>query len=135
MATQFMRILSRMMVPGPARTPSRPDVRAVHNNSVAPAGRGRLVAFELAVRQIARRRGELEAPPSAHVDQRLCDRRAVGVAKAARARGFRLHGGRQEARERRQRRWAGYRGGGWKARRSLKGWERDAKGREARDAR
>ena len=28
MATHFMRILSRMMVPGPARTPSRPDVRA-----------------------------------------------------------------------------------------------------------
>ena len=27
MATHFMRILSRMMVPGPARTPSRPDVR------------------------------------------------------------------------------------------------------------
>ena len=28
MATHFMRILSRMMVPGPARTPSWPDVRA-----------------------------------------------------------------------------------------------------------
>ena len=36
MATHFMRILSRMMVPGPARTPSRPDVRA------AAAVRGQL---------------------------------------------------------------------------------------------
>ena len=38
MATHFMRILSRMMVPGPARTPSRPDVRG----RAAAAVRGQL---------------------------------------------------------------------------------------------
>ena len=35
MATHFMRILSRMMVPGPARTPSWPDVRVVREYSGA----------------------------------------------------------------------------------------------------
>ena len=41
MATHFMRILSRMMVPGPARTPSRPDVRAAAAVTAA-AVRGQL---------------------------------------------------------------------------------------------
>ena len=36
MATHFMRILSRMMVPGPARTPSRPDVRAAVRGQLQP---------------------------------------------------------------------------------------------------
>ena len=48
MATHFMRILSRMMVPGPARTPSRPDVRG-----------GRAAA----VREYS---GATPSPPSTH---------------------------------------------------------------------